>query len=106
MQEGEEGRSLPETPTWSVATVITAIIAISFIIQNCISRLKKVNGFFFFFPSFFNPISTQFAHGDSDSWVLIQMGFCLQWLMRTERMALLAALEEIVKGEELIFISL
>ncbi|XP_058107969.1 MLO-like protein 4 isoform X7 [Magnolia sinica] len=35
------GRSLAETPTWSVATVITALVAFGFIVQRSIQRFGK-----------------------------------------------------------------
>ena len=86
----EVGRSLSETPSWSVAVVITTMVAIGFVILDCISHLNKVNGFFFFFFIFFS------LRG-----ILLQAWwfFGSQWLIRTKRKALLAALEEIVKGE-------
>ncbi|XP_038976618.1 MLO-like protein 4 [Phoenix dactylifera] len=36
-----EGRSLAETPTWSVATVTTAMIAVCFLVERCIYRFAK-----------------------------------------------------------------
>ncbi|XXG75007.1 hypothetical protein AAC387_Pa07g3600 [Persea americana] len=35
------GRSLAETPTWSVATVITAMVAVGFLIQRYINNCRK-----------------------------------------------------------------
>ncbi|XP_044373897.1 MLO-like protein 4 isoform X1 [Triticum aestivum] len=37
----EEGRSLAETPTWSVATVTTLMVAACFLIERSLSRLAK-----------------------------------------------------------------
>ncbi|KAI4997525.1 hypothetical protein ZWY2020_052867 [Hordeum vulgare] len=37
----EEGRSLAETPTWSVATVTTLMVATCFLIERSLSRLAK-----------------------------------------------------------------
>ncbi|VAH94002.1 unnamed protein product [Triticum turgidum subsp. durum] len=37
----EEGRSLAETPTWSVATVTTFMVAACFLIERSLSRLAK-----------------------------------------------------------------
>ncbi|OAY65627.1 MLO-like protein 4, partial [Ananas comosus] len=36
-----EGRSLAETPTWSVATVTTAMVAVCFLVERSISRFGK-----------------------------------------------------------------
>ncbi|XP_010930772.1 MLO-like protein 4 [Elaeis guineensis] len=36
-----EGRSLAETPTWSVATVTTAMVAVCFLVERCIYRFAK-----------------------------------------------------------------
>ncbi|KAM0940533.1 hypothetical protein DsansV1_C18g0151261 [Dioscorea sansibarensis] len=36
-----EGRSLAETPTWSVATVTTAMVAVCFLVERSISRFAK-----------------------------------------------------------------
>lgn len=36
------GRSLAETPTWSVATVITVMVAVCFIVERSIYRFGKV----------------------------------------------------------------
>lgn len=37
-----EGRSLAETPTWSVATVTTAMVAVCFLVERSIYRFGKV----------------------------------------------------------------
>ena len=37
-----EGRSLAETPTWSVATVTTLMVAACFLLERALSRLAKV----------------------------------------------------------------
>ncbi|RWV80505.1 hypothetical protein GW17_00058217 [Ensete ventricosum] len=36
-----EGRSLAETPTWSVATVTTAMVAVCFLVERSIYRFGK-----------------------------------------------------------------
>lgn len=41
MGEGEP-RSLAETPTWSVATVMTGMVAVCFIVERSIYRFGKV----------------------------------------------------------------
>lgn len=41
-QEMAEGRSLAETPTWSVATVTTVMVAVCFIVERSIYRFGKV----------------------------------------------------------------
>ncbi|KAK3118085.1 hypothetical protein QOZ80_9BG0694030 [Eleusine coracana subsp. coracana] len=38
---GEEGRSLAETPTWSVATVTTLMVAACFLVERALSRFAK-----------------------------------------------------------------
>jgi len=37
----EEGRSLAETPTWSVATVTTLMVAACFLVERSLSRFAK-----------------------------------------------------------------
>ena len=37
-----EGRSLADTPTWSVATVTTLMVTTCFLIERALSRLAKV----------------------------------------------------------------
>ncbi|KAK1287847.1 MLO-like protein 4 [Acorus calamus] len=37
----EEGRSLAETPTWSVATVTTFMVAVCFVVERSIHRFGK-----------------------------------------------------------------
>ncbi|KAL4187182.1 hypothetical protein AMTRI_Chr09g17620 [Amborella trichopoda] len=39
--ELEVGRSLAETPTWSVATITSIMVALCFVVQRCIQRLFK-----------------------------------------------------------------
>lgn len=38
----EQGRSLAETPTWSVATVTTLMVAACFLVERSLSRFAKV----------------------------------------------------------------
>jgi hypothetical protein len=40
---GEDGRSLAETPTWSVATVTTLMVAACFLVERSLSRFAKVS---------------------------------------------------------------
>lgn len=40
--EAREGRSLSETPTWAVATVITVMVASGFFFQGSLKRCGKV----------------------------------------------------------------
>jgi mlo protein len=42
MEAEAEGRSLAETPTWSVATVTTLMVAACFLLERALSRLAKV----------------------------------------------------------------
>jgi mlo protein len=42
VEENEEGRSLPETPTWAVATVITLLVSFSFLSHGTLKKLVKV----------------------------------------------------------------
>jgi mlo protein len=44
MKEGEarEGRSVAETPTWAVATVITVMVAFGFFFHSSLKRCGKV----------------------------------------------------------------
>jgi mlo protein len=37
-----DGRSLAETPTWAVATVITAMVTFGFFFQSSLKRCGKV----------------------------------------------------------------
>ena len=39
----EKGRSLAETPTWSVATVTTLMVAACFLVERSLSRFAKVS---------------------------------------------------------------
>ncbi|KAL3527224.1 hypothetical protein ACH5RR_011880 [Cinchona calisaya] len=41
MAKSEEGRSLTETPTWAVATVVTILVVFGFFIHGCLRRLRK-----------------------------------------------------------------
>lgn len=47
------GRSLAETPTWTVATVITTLVAVGFLIQRSINSCGKVEIYSFCFFFFF-----------------------------------------------------
>lgn len=47
------GRSLAETPTWTVATVITTLVAVGFLIQRSINSCGKVEIYSFCFYFFF-----------------------------------------------------
>lgn len=51
--KSKEGRSLAETPTWAVGTVISLLVATGFLLHGCLKKLGKVNigfqPFFFFF---------------------------------------------------------
>ncbi|KAK7309366.1 hypothetical protein RJT34_06030 [Clitoria ternatea] len=40
-EENGEGRSLDETPTWAVATVITVLVSLSFLFQGTLNKLVK-----------------------------------------------------------------
>nr|KYP66599.1 MLO-like protein 4 [Cajanus cajan] len=40
-EENEEGRSLAETPTYAVATVITVLVSLSFLFQGTLKKLVK-----------------------------------------------------------------
>ncbi|CAJ2646612.1 unnamed protein product [Trifolium pratense] len=41
VEENEEGRSLAETPTWAVATVITLLVSLSFLSHGTLNKLIK-----------------------------------------------------------------
>lgn len=45
----EEGRSLAETPTWAVATVITLLVSLSFLSNGTLKKLVKVHTYITFF---------------------------------------------------------
>jgi hypothetical protein len=47
----EQGRSLAETPTWSVATVTTLMVAACFLVERSLSRFAKVTTRAIFSPS-------------------------------------------------------
>lgn len=38
-----EGRSLTETPTWAVATVITLLVSVSFLFHRTLKKIVKVH---------------------------------------------------------------
>ena len=38
----EEGRSLAETPTWAVASVVTVMVFVCFLVERSIYRFGKV----------------------------------------------------------------
>jgi mlo protein len=40
--EAREGRSLSETPTWAVATVITVMVSFGFFFHGSLKRCGKV----------------------------------------------------------------
>jgi mlo protein len=42
-ENAQEMRSLALTPTWSVATVLTIFVAVSFIVERSIHRLSHVS---------------------------------------------------------------
>ncbi|KAF9622786.1 hypothetical protein IFM89_034021 [Coptis chinensis] len=69
----EEGRSLSETPTWAVATVITVLVSVGFLFQGSLKRAGK--------------------------W---SCSVVEQWLVDTKRKALHAALQKI-KEELMLF---
>ncbi|KAF9608299.1 hypothetical protein IFM89_008584 [Coptis chinensis] len=69
----EEGRSLSETPTWAVATVITVLVSVGFLFQGSLKRAGK--------------------------W---SCSVIEQWLVDTKRKALHAALQKI-KEELMLF---
>ena len=41
-EENGEGRSLAETPTYAVATVIIVLVSLSFLFQGTLKKLVKV----------------------------------------------------------------
>jgi len=41
-EENGEGRSLAETPTYAVATVIAVLVSFSFLFQGTLKKLVKV----------------------------------------------------------------
>lgn len=45
----KQGRSLAETPTYSVASVVTVLVFVCFLVERAIYRFGKVSSFFFFF---------------------------------------------------------
>jgi hypothetical protein len=49
----EQGRSLAETPTWSVATVTTLMVAACFLVERSLSRFAKVTT-----RAIFSPLTT------------------------------------------------
>jgi hypothetical protein len=49
VEENEEGRSLPETPIWAVATVITLLVSFSFLSHGTLKKLVKVYTLSFLF---------------------------------------------------------
>lgn len=44
-----EGRSLAETPTWSVATVTTVMVFLCLLVQRSLYKFGRVSNFHFFF---------------------------------------------------------
>lgn len=86
---GEE-RSLADTPTWSVATIITVLVAICFLVQRSIYRFGKVWGCTCIWA-----FDHCFRLGCLDCDLLVTN---FQWLRMTRRKALLASLEKIKEG--------
>lgn len=46
-EENGEGRSLAETPTYAVATVITVLVSLSFLFQGTLKKLVKVRKYMY-----------------------------------------------------------
>lgn len=46
--KSKEGRSLAETPTWAVGTVISLLVAIGYLLHGCLKKLGQVNIVLFF----------------------------------------------------------
>ncbi|KAG6779979.1 hypothetical protein POTOM_016385 [Populus tomentosa] len=84
-----QGRSLVETPTYSVATVITVLVFVCFLFQRSIYRFGKVEE------------NNSFAK--CPVWLLRKCGE-LKWLEKTRRKALFVSLEKI--KEELMLLGL
>ena len=40
--EGEEGKSLVETPTWAVASVVSVMVLVGFFINRALGHIEKV----------------------------------------------------------------
>ena len=87
----EKGRSLAETPTWSVATVTTLMVAACFLVERSLSRIAKVLTRPIFSPSLLLCLA-------ADPAGLFVVRSAPQWLRKTKRKAMLAALEKIREG--------
>ncbi|KAL3612455.1 hypothetical protein D5086_003475 [Populus alba] len=87
----KEMRSLALTPTWSVATVLTIFVVVSLIVERSIHRLSNVSGIVY-------PLYSNF---------LIFSSVVPEWLRKTNRKPLLAAVEKMKEELMLLgFISL
>lgn len=87
-ESGATGRSLAETPTWSVASVITVMVVGCLLVERSIYRLGKVRNL--------SSVEFSWIESGSSSFLITLLSF--QWLEKTRRKALLASLEKIKEG--------
>ena len=88
----EKGRSLAETPTWSVATVTTLMVAACFLVERSLSRFAKV------LTRAMHLLASLLLCFAADPAGLFVVRSAPQWLRKTKRKAMLAALEKIREG--------
>ena len=103
MEKGEfrEGKSLEETPTWAVATVVTFMVSFGFLVHHSLKKFGEVKTMS---PVFYSLISHESETLQPPSLIVFNVFaspsfFNLQWLDKTKRKSLLAALEKIKDGK-------
>lgn len=87
-----EGRSLKETPTWSVATVTTVMVFVCLFAQRSIYRFGRVSSSHYW-TFYLSTLVFSFLNE------LYLLGF-VQWLKKTRRKALFASVEKIKEGDQ------
>lgn len=69
--EEREGRSLAETPTWTVATVITVMVSLGFFLHSSLKHFGKVQSLILNSSSYFGFINSLIL--DIDTYIYIYM---------------------------------
>lgn len=91
-----DGRSLAETPTWSVATLTTVMVAVCFVVERSIYRFGKVLVVSLSLSVLY---SSQEDHFSIYCSFIVMRSCAPQWLRKTKRKAMVAALEKIREGD-------
>lgn len=88
----EDGRSLEETPTWSVATVITVMVFVCLFVERSIYRFGRVREL--------SILDLLHQHLSFLTKLTACLHMHLQWLKKTRRKALFASVEKIKEGDQ------